>query len=82
MGSVTYFVAIPFVRTEDGFIGGEPVECPNSHAALNRARAMAEKTENSGALAFRRTGDPDIGEFKEGELLGKFGDCPDDLSEL
>jgi hypothetical protein len=28
MANLTYFVAIPFVKTEDGFAGGEPVECP------------------------------------------------------
>jgi hypothetical protein len=70
------------VKTDDGFAGGEPVVCPSAHAAMNRARAMTEKPENSGALAFRRTGDPDLGEFQAGELLGKFGDCPDDLTEL
>jgi hypothetical protein len=43
---------------------------------------MAEKPENSGALAFNQSGNPDLGDFKDGELLGKFGECPDDLSEL
>jgi hypothetical protein len=35
MANLTYFVAIPLVKTEDGLVGGEPVECPNSHSAVN-----------------------------------------------
>jgi hypothetical protein len=33
-------------------------------------------------LAFSRTGDPSTGDFGEAKLIRKFGDVPDDLSEL
>ncbi len=35
-----------------------------------------------GAIAFRRTGDPAIGDFGDAKLLRKFGEVPDDLSAL
>jgi hypothetical protein len=35
-----------------------------------------------GAIAFSRTGDPMIGEFRDARLLQKFGEVPDDLSGL
>jgi hypothetical protein len=35
-----------------------------------------------GAIAFSRTGDPMMGEFRDARLLRKFGDVPEDLSEL
>jgi hypothetical protein len=36
----------------------------------------------AGALAFSRTGDPATGEFEDAKVIRKFGDVPDDLSEL
>jgi hypothetical protein len=82
MANQTYFVAIPFGKTDDGFTGGQPVECGNANSAVNRARSMSTKPGNSGALAFKRSGNPNIGEFKDGEILATFGDVPDDLSEM
>ncbi|HTV28462.1 MAG TPA: hypothetical protein VMF32_11820 [Xanthobacteraceae bacterium] len=58
---VTYYVALPFVRTEDGVAPGEAKEMPNGGAAIRRAEAMSRDPANSGALAFRRSGDPNIG---------------------
>ena len=42
--------------------------------------SLAEK--HGGAIAFQRTSEPDVGEFKDAVILGKFGNTPDDLSEL
>ena len=39
--SVTYYVALPFVRTEDGIAPGEAKECPNEPSAVRRAEAMS-----------------------------------------
>jgi hypothetical protein len=36
--SVTYYVALPFVRTEDGVAPGEAQEMPNEGAAIRRPR--------------------------------------------
>jgi hypothetical protein len=35
-----------------------------------------------GAVAFSRTGDPATGDFSDAKVIRKFGDVPDDLSEL
>jgi hypothetical protein len=56
---VTYYVALPFVRTEDGVAPGEAQEMPNESAAIRRAEAMARDSSNAGALAFKRSGPRD-----------------------
>lgn len=82
MAEVTYFVALPFIATEDGVAAGEPTECFNPNAAVMRAEALSRKAGHVGAVAFSRTGDPAIGEFGDAMVLRKFGDVPDDLSGL
>ena len=80
MAAVTYYVALPFVRTEDGdLVAGEAQEKQTSTAALNEARRMADKA--AGAVAFSRQGDPGTGEFDEAKVLQTFGEVPslDDL---
>jgi hypothetical protein len=37
---------------------------------------------NAGAVAFKRAGDPNVGEFSDAVVLKKFGDVSEDLSEL
>ena len=80
--SVTYYVALPFVRTDDGMTAGQAQEMPNETAAIRRAEAMSRDPANAGALAFKRTGDPSIGEFGDATLLKAFGDVPSNLDEL
>jgi hypothetical protein len=80
--SVTYYVALPFVRTEDGIAPGEAQEMPNEHAAIRRAEAMARDPSNAGALAFKRSGDPGMGSFSDAVVLKTFGEVPDRLDEL
>ena len=80
MPAVTYYVALPFVRNEDGdLIAGEAQERPTANAALREARRMVETA--AGAVAFSRTGDPSIGEFDDAVVIERFGDTPslDDL---
>ena len=67
--AVTYYVALPFIRTEDGTAPGEAQECQSEGAA-------------TGAVAFKRAGDPNVGEFSDAVVLKKFGDVPEDLSAL
>ncbi len=75
MPSVTYHVVVPFDRDEDGMVvPGEAMEAPNAEAARRRAQAMAATFPHVGAVAFRRTGDPDIGEFQDGEVIAEFGE--------
>lgn len=80
--AVTYYVALPFVRTESGSAPGAAQECQSEGAAIRRAEAMSRDPTNTGAVAFKRTGDPNVGEFSDAVVLRKFGDVPEDLSEL
>ena len=83
MADVTYYVAMPFVEDEAGSpVAGAAEECQSSSAALRRAEILARSAGSIGAVAFRRSGDPLIGEFSDAELLRKFGNVPDDLSGL
>jgi hypothetical protein len=52
--SVTYYVALPFVHTEEGPAPGQAQEMPNEGSAIRQAEAMSRKPENAGAL--KRTG--------------------------
>lgn len=71
---ITYHVVIPFDRDEEGnLVPGEAKEAPNMESAKRRAMALASG-KHAGALAFRRTGDPDSGEFAEGEIIAVFGE--------
>jgi hypothetical protein len=82
MPEVTYYVALPFVATEDGIAPGEAVECLNPNSAVMHAEAFSRKPGYVGALAFSRTGDPATGDFRDAKIIRKFGDVPDDLSAL
>jgi hypothetical protein len=75
-------VALPFVRTEDGVAPGQAQDCPNEPAALRRAEVMSRDPTNAGALAFKRTGDPNMGNFGDATVLKTFGEVPENLDEL
>ena len=79
MSTVTYYVVLPFIRTEDRLVAEDAAEAPNRTAAISRARMVAAK--KVGAVAFARTGDPALGEFRDAEVLATFGEVPKDLSE-
>ena len=80
MANVTYFVAVPFFRLDDEELAaGEPMQCPSGYAALATAQAFASQPDNAGAVAFSRTGDPEMGAFADAEILGRFGVTPADL---
>jgi hypothetical protein len=53
---------------------------PSAHAAISRAKALALDEHNCGAVAFSRTGDPELGEFADAVVLRRFGDTRDDLN--
>jgi hypothetical protein len=80
--SVTYYVALPFLRADDGPAPGEAKECQSGGAAIRLAEAMSQKQENAGALAFQRSGDPNLGAFTDAIVLRSFGLVPDRLDEL
>jgi hypothetical protein len=82
MSEITYYVALPFVFSEDGIASGKAVECSNSNAAVMLAEALSRKPGYVGALAFSRTGDPAMGDFRDAKIIRKFGDVLEDLSVL
>jgi hypothetical protein len=82
MSEVTYYVALPFVPTDDGIAAGEATECFSANAAVMRAEALSRKPGHVGALAFSRTGDPSSGDFGDAKVIRKFGEVPEDLSTL
>jgi hypothetical protein len=79
---VTYYVSLPFLRTEDGIAPGDAKEMPNEGAAFRHAESMARDPAHVGAIAFRRTGDPNTGAFENAVVLRSFGDVPANLDEL
>jgi hypothetical protein len=56
--AVTYYVALPFIRAGDGTAPGEAQECQSEGAAVRRAEGMSRDPAHAGAVAFKRTGDP------------------------
>jgi hypothetical protein len=77
-----YFVALPFSRIEGGGLApGQAVECPSGAAAIRRAEALSANQGNAGAVAFSRSGDPNLGEFEDAVILKTFGEVPDDFGE-
>lgn len=79
MADVTYFVALPFIPSDDGAAPGEAVECTSAAAAITRAEGLSRKPGVVGAIAFSRTGDPAVGEFSDAVVLKSFGDVPSDF---
>jgi len=73
MVAITYYVALPFVRSEDGeIVAAIPLECSSPMNAIHTARRLA--ANNVGAVAFSRSGDPAVGEFADAIVLQTFGD--------
>jgi hypothetical protein len=80
--AMTYYVALPFVRTEEGVAPGQAQEMPSERAAIRRAEAMSRDPVNAGALAFKRRGDLNVGQFEDAVVLQAFGNVPQNLDEL
>ena len=73
--SITYYVALPFVLTEDGeIVPGEAQDRQTADAAVMAAEAMWRRY--GGAVAFSRTGDPATGVFDDAVILRQFGEVP------
>ncbi|MFY9692987.1 MAG: hypothetical protein WA776_15915 [Xanthobacteraceae bacterium] len=74
-----YYVALPFTHAEAGLTPGQAMECPSGAAAIRRAEALASNKANAGAVAFSRSGDPNLGEFEDAVILKTFGQVPEDF---
>lgn len=73
--SVTYYVALPFVDSEEGPRPAQAEECLSEVMAKMRAEGLARRPEYVGALAFKRTGLPNEGHFGEPTISGRLGWC-------
>ncbi len=83
MPDMTYYVALPFTEDDAGSAApGAAEEFQGPTAAIRRAETLVNMPGIVGAVAFSRTGDPMIGEFKDATVLRAFGNVPSDLSGL
>jgi hypothetical protein len=82
MAELIFYVAMPFIASGDKIAPGKLVECLNPIAAIMRAEALSRRPGYVGALAFSRSLDTSTGGLSDVKVIRKFGDVPDDLSEL
>jgi len=78
----SYFVALAFIRTDDGsIVPGPAVECSSAVQAALRADVVTQTAGNAGAVAFSQT-EKAAGLFADAVILAKFGELPSDLGML
>jgi hypothetical protein len=70
------------VAAHDGVAPGEPVECLSASAAILRTDTCCGERAVVGSIAFNRSGDLSSETFEGAQVLKKFGDAPDDLTDL
>ena len=80
MSDVTYYVALPFVPSDDGCAPGQAEECHSANAAIIRAEQLSRREGHVGAVAFSRSGDLATATFTDAQVLRAFGEVPSDLS--
>ena len=80
--SVTYYVALPFIDSDEGPMPAEAKECQSEGIAIRTAESLSKKDGFVGALAFKRTGTPNEGQFGDAVVLKTFGLVPERLDEL
>ena len=72
---VMCYVALPFVRNEEGdLVPGDAQDRQSAAAAERLARRRAGVAD--GAVAFSRTGDPATGDFDDAVVIRAVGDVP------
>jgi hypothetical protein len=76
MAAMTYYVALAFMRSEDGgdIVACDPKEARSSEQAIRMAGSLANMEGHCGAIAFSRTGDPALGDFEDAVILKTVGD--------
>ncbi|MDP2359066.1 MAG: hypothetical protein Q8M31_23815 [Beijerinckiaceae bacterium] len=78
MASVTYYVALPYVLSDEGeLVPREAVECQSANSA--RMAAVRLSKTHAGAIAFSRSGDPSVGDFEPAKIIDRFGDTPNEV---
>jgi hypothetical protein len=64
------------VKTEEGVAPGEVQEMPNEGAAIRRVEPTSRDPANAAALAFKRSDDPNMGNFGNAKISKTFGEVP------
>ena len=73
--AVTYYVALPFVLNDEGvLVASDAKEEATANAAVLAAARMA--IDAPGAVAFSRTGDPNLGVYGDAVVIQSFGKVP------
>ena len=70
-------VLFAFNRDEEGNLlpAFEAMQMPSTHAAVTRAKLIAQS--HAGVIAWTRPADPDLGIYGDAEVLFKAGEVPD-----
>jgi len=80
---MVYYVALPFTPpSKAGSPPARPWNVRTAPAAIRRAHAMSFNEANAGAVAFSRSGDPNVGEFDDAVILKTFGQVPADFTDF
>ena len=80
MAEITYFVMVPFKDAGGELVAEPAVQCPSERTAIAQARSAVAKGA-IGAIAFKRSGDPVLGEYGEAVLIGKEGNLPEGIED-
>jgi hypothetical protein len=75
MSDIAQFIAMPIDRTDQGLVAGEAFKCASPQAAIERARGYWKVFGHAGAIAFVRSGYPDV----TTTVLRRFGSVPEEL---
>lgn len=81
MASITYYVMVPFTQVKGAVSAGNGVQCPSERSAVAQARGAVAKGA-VGAVAFKRSGDPSIGEYGDAILIAQEGLVPEEFAEF
>lgn len=77
MGQLTICSVQPF-ESERGYIkAGRAYEASSPSIAKHYAESRIDGNKTVGAIAIAQTGDPQLGEWDEPEILGIYGVIPD-----
>jgi hypothetical protein len=76
MGTMTYYVALAFMKSDDGgeIVACDPKEARTAEQAIRVAGSLAKMEGRCGAIAFSRTGDPALGDFDHAVVLKTVGE--------
>jgi hypothetical protein len=76
MGTMTYYVALVFKRSDDGgeIVACDPKEARSADHAIRLAGSLAVSEGHCGAIAFSRIGDPALGDFEDAVILKTLGE--------